>query len=144
MAKADLKTKATEVSAGDFLDAVADPRRREEGRALDALYRKVTGLAPKMWGPSIVGYGSYTYTYDSGRSGTMARGGFSPRKSALTVYLDTDDASEALFAKLGPHSRGTSCLYIKRLDQVDMAVLEDLIRASWRITGERWPVSSGE
>lgn len=141
---AELKTRATEIDVSAFLDAVPDPRRRDEGRALDALYRKVTGCEPKMWGPSIVGYGSYHYKYDSGHEGTMARAGFSPRKAALTLYLDAcdgavGDEAEALFARLGPRSRGKSCLYIKRLDKVDTEVLEQLVRLSWNSINARWP-----
>ena len=143
MAKAELKTIATGGDVAAFLEAVPDPRRRAEGRALDAIYRRVTGLAPKMWGPTIVGYGQYTYTYNSGRRGTMARAGFSPRKAALTLYLDpcADDspAASALFDRLGPHSRGKSCLYLKRLESMNHAVLEDLIRQSWTSSQQRWP-----
>ena len=81
MAKAELKTKATEVAPTDFIAAVPDERRREEAAVIDALHRRVTGCEPKMWGPSIIGYGSYHYKYESGREGTMCRGGFSPRKA---------------------------------------------------------------
>ena len=145
MAKAVLKTTATEVSVADFIAAVPDARRREEAGVLDALHRKVTGCAPKMWGPSIVGYGVYRYKYDSGREGDWMRAGFSPRKAAATVYLMGTFAdarkteADALFSRLGPHSVGKSCLYLKRLDKVDMAVLEALIRLSWEAMQERWP-----
>ena len=88
MAKAELKTRATEVSVAAFLAAVPDPRRREEGLVLDSLHRKVTGCEPRMWGPSIVGYGVYHYKYESGHEGTMARAGFSPRKAASVLYLN--------------------------------------------------------
>jgi hypothetical protein len=140
----ELKTKPTEVEVAAFLDAVPDERRRAESHALDALHRKVTGLEPRMWGPSIVGYGEYTYTYDSGRSGTMARAGFSPRKAAAVVYLTSDFGdrqakADALFARLGPHAFGKSCLYLKRLDKIDMAALEGLVRLSWEANNERWP-----
>lgn len=141
MADAKLKTTATGADVAAFLDAVPDPRRRTEGHALDALHRKVTGCEPRMWGPSIVGYGRYTYTYDSGRSGTMARAGFSPRKAAAVVYLNSDmgEEADALFARLGPHSFGKSCLYLKHLDKIDMDALEGLIRLSWEANNERWP-----
>ena len=145
MAKAVLKTTATEVSVADFIATVPDPRRREEAGLLDALHRKVTGLNPAMWGPTIVGYGVYHYKYDSGREGTMARAGFSPRKAASVLYLNGSfgDArqaqADALFARLGPHSTGTACLYIKRLDKIDMAALEGLVRLSWEAMNERWP-----
>lgn len=144
MAKAKLKTRATEVGVADFIAGLPDERRREEARALDALYRRVTGLEPRMWGPSIVGYGSYDYRYDSGRSGTMCKAGFSPRKAALTLYLvDGHGArqaqADALFARLGKHSTGKSCLYVKRLDQIDAEALEGLVALSWELMNERYP-----
>ena len=145
MAKAVLKTMATEVSVADFIAAVPDPRRREEAAQLDALHRKVTGADPAMWGPTIVGYGSYHYKYESGREGTWARGGFSPRKAASVVYLvgtfegDRKTEAEALFARLGPHSTGKACLYLKRFDKIDMDALEGLVRLSWEAINERWP-----
>lgn len=144
MAKAELKTKATAVSADDFIAAQADPRRRDEAAALDALHRRVTGAEPKMWGPSIIGYGSYDYKYDSGREGTMCRAGFSPRKAALTLYLmgtyvERQAEADALFARLGKHTTGKSCLYIKKLDDVDMEALEALVRLSWDTMNEKYP-----
>jgi hypothetical protein len=144
MAKAKLKTRATEIGVADFIAGLPDERRREEARALDALYRRVTGLEPRMWGPSIVGYGSYDYRYDSGRSGTMCKAGFSPRKAALTLYLvDGHGArqadADALFARLGKHSTGKSCLYVRRLDQIDAEALEGLVALSWELMNERYP-----
>ena len=145
IAKAVLKTTATTVCVADFIAAVPDPRRREEAEALDALHRKVTGCEPKMWGPSIVGYGSYCYKYDSGRGGTSARAGFSPRKAAAVLYLNgtyegaRKDEADVLFGRLGPHTTGQSCLYLKRLDKIDMNVLEQLVRLSWEAMNERWP-----
>ncbi len=144
MAKAELKTRATEVGVEDFIAGLPDERRRAEARALDALYRRVTGLEPRMWGPSIVGYGSYDYRYDSGRGGTMCKAGFSPRKAAVTLYLvDGHGArqadADALFARLGNHSIGKSCLYVKRLDQVDAEALEGLVALSWELMNERYP-----
>jgi hypothetical protein len=144
MAKSELKTKATEVSVTGFIAAQPDERRREEAAVIDAIHRRVTGHQPKMWGPSIIGYGSYDYKYDSGREGTMARAGFSPRKAAMTVYLmgnycDHQARADALFAKLGKHTTGKSCLYIKKLADVDLAVLEELVALSWRIMNEKYP-----
>lgn len=142
---AENKTRATEVSAADFLAAIPEERRRSDGDVLDALHRHVTGCEPKMWGPSIVGYGSYTYRYDSGREGTSLRAGFSPRKPALVLYLngtysgERQGEADALLARLGPHTTGKSCLYIKRLDQVDLAVLEDLVRLSWDAMNAQYP-----
>ncbi len=144
MAKAENKTQATEVSVADFLAAVPDKRRRDEAAVIDALHRRVTGLEPKMWGPSIVGYGSYYYKYESGREGTSCRGGFSPRKAAMTVYLmgnycDRQNEADALFARLGKHKTGASCLYINKLADVDLAVLEELVRLSWQSMNDKYP-----
>lgn len=144
MAKAELKTKATEVSVADYIAAVPDERRREEATVIDALHRRVTGLEPAMWGRSIIGYGSYNYKYDSGREGTMCRGGFSPRKAALTVYLmgnycNHQAKADDLFARLGKHKTGKSCLYINKLADVDLAVLEELVALSWQAMNEAYP-----
>ncbi len=144
MAKAELKTTATEVRVADFLAAVPDPSRREEAAVIDALLRKVTGCEPKMWGPSIIGYGSYNYKYDSGREGTMCRAGFSPRKAAMTIYLmgnycDRQVEVDDLFARLGKHTTGKSCLYIKKLADVDLEVLERLVAISWQIMNAKYP-----
>ena len=144
MAKAELKTTATEVRVADFLAAVPDPSRREEAAVIDALLRKVTGCEPKMWGPSIIGYGSYNYKYDSGREGTMCRAGFSPRKAAMTIYLmgnycDRQAEVDDLFARLGKHTTGKSCLYIKKLADVDLDVLERLVAISWQIMNAKYP-----
>ncbi len=141
MAKADLKTKATEVSVAAFIAAVPDARRRAEAGVIDAMLRRVTGLEPKLWGPSIIGYGSYDYKYDSGREGTSCRTGFSPRKAALVLYLSGDEAAEAkeLYTRLGQHSRGKACLYIKQLADVDLAVLERLVGFSWKVMNRRYP-----
>lgn len=136
MAKAELKTKPTEVTVEQFIASLPDERRRGEAKALDTIYRRVTGLGPKMWGPSIIGYGSYDYRYDSGHSGTMCKAGFSPRKAALTLYLagwygDRQGEANDLLARLGKHSTGKACLYVKRLEQVDIDVLEQLVALSW-------------
>jgi len=137
---AELKTKATEVSVEAFLDTVEDPRRREDGKALAALLERVTGEPAKMWGPSIVGFGSYHYTYDSGHSGEMCRIGFSPRKAQLVLYgLRAGDDAEAMLARLGKHSTGKGCLYVKKLADVDMGVLEAMARASLKEMQRRYP-----
>jgi hypothetical protein len=144
MAKAELKTKPTVASVADFIAAVPDARRREEAAVIDALHRRVTGHEPQLWGPSIIGYGSYSYRYDSGREGTWMRAGFSPRKAALTVYLmgnycNHQAEADALFARLGKHKTGKSCLYITKLADVDLAVLEQLVALSWQAMNEAWP-----
>lgn len=144
MAKAENKTRATEASVADFIAAVPDARRREEAGLIDALHRRVTGLEPKLWGTSIIGYGSYRYQYESGRGGTSCRGGFSPRKAAMTVYLmgnycNRQAEADDLFARLGKHKTGASCLYINRLADVDLGVLEELVALSWQCMNEKYP-----
>ena len=144
MGKYEAKTKATEVSVAVYIASLPDQRRREEAAALDALHRRVTGLEPKMWGPTMIGYGSYDYTYASGHSGTAMRGGFSPRKAALTVYLmgnygEAQPEADALFARLGKHKFTKSCLYINKLGDVDLEALEGLVRLSWEAMEAKYP-----
>ena len=128
---AEPKTKKTDASVAAFLDAVADPRRREDARAVLALMKRITGEEPKMWGTSIVGFGSYTYTYASGQTGDWPIAGFSPRKQALTLYLMPGFEKDAdLMKRLGKHKTGKSCLYLNRLADVDAGVLEELVRRS--------------
>lgn len=125
---AELKTQKTQASVAGFLQAIADETRRKDAKAVDRLMREVTGEKPAMWGPAIVGYGQRTITYDSGRTLDWMRVGFSPRKAALVLYLTCDLAAHAdLTAKLGKHSTGKGCLYIKKLADVDPAVLRKLI-----------------
>src|ERR1700693_6365652 len=113
------KTKPTKVSVVAFIGALTDPARRADAKALVKLMQNATGERPKMWGPSIIGFGSYHYTYDSGREGDMPLAGFSPRKAATVVYGMTGSSDpEALLAKLGRHTTGKGCLYIKRLADV--------------------------
>ena len=143
MAKYEAKTSATEVSVADFIAALADARRREEAAVLDAMHRRVTGLEPRMWGPSMIGYGSYHYRYASGHEGTAMRAGFSPRKTALTLYLmgnycGRQTEADALLAQLGKHKTGKSCLYVNKLADVDLAVLERLVALSWQAMSARY------
>ncbi len=128
--KAELKTKVNAASVSAFLDKQG--ARRDDCRALDALFSRATGDKGRMWGTSIVGYGSYVYTSPAtGRSGDWMEIGFSPRAQNLTLYLmDGFSERQALLARLGPHSTGKSCLYIKRLADIDTAVLEQLVQRS--------------
>jgi hypothetical protein len=123
------KTKATALSVGAYVDALTDPTQRSDAKELIQLMQRASGEKPKLWGASIVGFGSYHYRYDSGREGDVPLISFSPRKAALVLYsmLDHRDA-EALLAKLGKHTTGKGCLYIKKLADVDRTVLETLIR----------------
>src|SRR3954468_13780302 len=125
------KTVPTEADVRVFLDAVEHPVRKRDAATLAALMARVTGEQARMWGPSIVGFGTYHYRYPSGREGDMAAAGFSPRKAATTIYLpDGVDAHAELLASLGPHTVGTGCLHVKDLDSVDLGVLEQIVRRS--------------
>ena len=128
---AEQKTKPTKVSVTRFIASVPDERRRAEARRLLKVFKAATGKRPVMWGPSIVGYGSYHYKYASGHEGDCCLTGFSPRKAAISVYLTAGLANYGpLFKKLGPHTKSVGCLYLNRLDGVDLKVLEQLIRKS--------------
>src|SRR6204780_2132262 len=121
---ADNKTKPTELSVAAFINAITDPTKRADAKALVKLMQDAAGEKPKMWGPSIIGFGSYHYKYDSGREGDMPLIGFSPRKAANVLYgLHGSSDSKALLAKLGKHTTGKGCLYIKKLADVDQQVL---------------------
>ena len=125
------KTLPTQVSVDHHIGARTTPAQQADCQALMAMLQRLTGEPPAMWGPSIVGYGAYSYTYDSGRSGTMCRTGFAIRGRELVVYLVAEgDDQPALLARLGPHKMGNACLYIKRLADVDANVLEQLVAGS--------------
>ncbi|MCW3847149.1 DUF1801 domain-containing protein [Sphingomonas sp. LB-2] len=128
---AENKTKATEVKVDDFIDAIENPVRQADAKAVRAMLERVTGDPARMWGPSIIGFGSYHYKYESGHEGTMCRLGFSPRKGELVLYLTgTVSKQHEALTRLGKHKTGKGCLYIKKLADVDMGVLEELAVAS--------------
>jgi hypothetical protein len=130
---AELKTQPTNKSVKDFIDGIADDTKRRDCRTIMKIMKKVTKARPKMWGTSIVGYGSYHYKYASGRQGDWFTAGFSPRAQSLTLYIMSGfRGHDALMKKLGKHTTGKSCLYIKRLDEIDLDVLEELIERSVR------------
>src|SRR5215471_17457404 len=123
------KTKATNVSVSAYIEGLTDPTRRSEARELVEVMQRASGEKPKLWGPSIVGFGSYHYKYDSGREGDMPLISFSPRKAAMVLYSMLAHAeAQAVLAKLGRHTTGKGCLYIKKLADVDKTVLEALIK----------------
>jgi hypothetical protein len=127
----DMKTRPTEQSVDGFLEQIADERQRDDSRAVARIMGEITGAEPRMWGESIVGFGSYHYRYASGREGDWPLAGFSPRKQSLTLYLSYGlEQQGELLQRLGKHKIGKSCLYIKRLSDVDEAVLRELIRQS--------------
>jgi hypothetical protein len=136
------KTQPTPADVDAFLGAVEPERRREDGRALNALFERVTGWSPVMWGPSMIGYGSYHYRYDSGREGDFLATGFSPRKANLSIYIMPGYADYApLLNRLGKHKMGKSCLYVSKLGDVDLDVLSELIQAGLEDLGRTWPVT---
>jgi hypothetical protein len=124
---------ATDAAVREFLDKVTHVTRRRDADTLLALMERATGEPARMWGASIVGFGEYHYRYESGREGDAPAAGFSPRKAASTVYLaDGIGAHEQALAGLGPHTTGVGCLYLKNLDDVDLSVLEAIVRDSYR------------
>ena len=134
-----MKTTPTGASVKAFIDAIGDEQRRRECRAVMTIMKAATGASPKMWGPSIVGYGSYHYKYDSGREGDWFLAGFSPRKQDLTLYIMSGFAGHAeLMQKLGRHKTGVSCLYLRTLDDVDLDVLSELVRRSVAAVDQRY------
>ncbi len=137
---AETKTKPTAASVDDYIDAIDDERKRDDSRVLVKMMTKITGEKPRMWGPSIIGFGSYHYKYDTGHEGDAAIAGFSPRKAALTVYITSDfEKYGDLIAKLGKHKASKACLYIKKLDDIDMQVLEALVRQSVASARKMYP-----
>lgn len=127
----DMKTKPTAASVAAFVAAVPNAQRRADAQAALKLMTKWTGLKPKMWGTSIIGFGTYHYKYDSGREGDMCMTGFSPRSSALVFYaMGGVPDDDPLFKKLGKHKRSKSCIYINKLSDVDLGALEAIIRQS--------------
>ena len=128
---AENKTKATDANADDFISSVENETRRKDGLKLLEIYKRVTGLEPKMWGPSIVGFGAYHYKSErSSQEGDMPLAAFSPRKQNLTLYVYPKNFPE-LLKDLGKHTTSVSCLYVNKLDDVDLEVLEKLIAASY-------------
>jgi len=125
---AENKTVPTDASVDEFIATIDNSRRRADALTALEIFKEVTGLSPVMWGPSIIGFGSYHYKYDSGREGDMPAAGFSPRKANTTFYIgDEFDDAEALLAKLGKHKKSVACLYINKLDDVDLDVLREII-----------------
>ena len=134
------KMQPTAEDVGAFIDRVPDEKRREDARALCAMMERIVGEPPRMWGPSIVGFGHYHYRYESGREGDAGVAGFSPRAKELVVYLPADPpGKDALLARLGKHKAGKCCLYIKRLADVDQAVLGELVAQAAVAIKQRYP-----
>ena len=125
---AENKTKPITVSVGDFISVIDNARRQGDTLTALEIYKGVTGLTPVMWGPSIIGFGTHHYIYDSGREGNGPAACFSPRKANMTFYVgDQFEGAQALYAKLGKHKKSVACLYINKLDDVDLEVLREII-----------------
>ena len=139
MAKNENKTTENEASVEDFLNTVKDESKRADSFEVKQMMERITGHPAKMWGSSIVGFDVYHYKYNSGRVGDMLKVGFSPRSTALTLYIMPGfDRYEELMSKLGKYKTGKSCLYIKKLENVDKAVLEELITESYNYMTEKY------
>jgi hypothetical protein len=129
---AENKTKPTDASVDAFLDGVVPAQRRDDARRVCDLMAKVANEPPVMWGRAIVGFGNRHYRYASGREGDICQIGFSPRKAATVLYLTCDlDRHQSVLDRLGKHDRGVGCLYVKRMEDVDEHVLEELVTTAW-------------
>jgi hypothetical protein len=123
--------RPTQASVDDFIAAVAKPVRRADAAVVRAIMERVTGEPATMWGPSIIGFGTCHYRYDSGHEGDMCRVGFSPRSANLVLYVGGFPEYDALLARLGKHRRSTACLYLNKLADVDLAILEEIVRRTF-------------
>lgn len=128
------KTKPTPASVDEFIAAIENPRRRTDALTALKIYKEITGLPPVMWGPSIIGFGALHYVYETGREGDMPAAAFSPRKANMTFYVgDQFEGAEELYAKLGKHKKSVACLYINKLEDVDLDVLHEIIARQYRL-----------
>lgn len=140
MAKSSAKTKPTTISVATYIAKQRDPQTRADCKALVRLMRKVTGKSAKVWAPGMIGFGRYHYRYPSGREGDCFLVGFKPRQGQLSLYVMAGfGGSAALLRKLGKHKKSVSCLYVKRLADINLAVLEKLLRVSVREVKRRYP-----
>ena len=136
---AENKTQPTKQSVTSFLNAVENEQRKKDGFEVLELMKEITGEEPVLWGPSLIGFGKYHYKYESGREGDFFRTGFSPRKTALTLYIMSGFSRyDDLMSKLGKYKTGKSCLYLKKLDDVDREVLRELIEESLKFMKEKY------
>jgi len=140
MKKNENKTQVTEASVTDFLESVADEKKKADSYKVLEMMKRLSGEEPKMWGPSLIGFGTYHYKYESGREGDFFRVGFSPRKQALTVYVMPGfERFPQLMDQLGKYKTGKSCLYIKKLEDVEAPILEKLLVKSLEYMKEKYP-----
>ena len=130
---AENKTKPTSASVDEFIGSIENSRRRHDALIALKIYEEITGLPPVMWGPSIIGFGSLHYVYETGREGDMPAAAFSPRKASLTFYVgDKFEGAEKLYAKLGKYKKSVACLYINKLEDVDLDVLSEINASDYR------------
>jgi hypothetical protein len=143
MSKYKTKTKATAVSVAGFIASIENETRRADAKVLVKIFEDVTGWKPRMWGPTIIGFGAYHYTYESGHSGSICAVGFSPRKANLVIYAADFPGKAELLSKLGKHKGGIKqCLYINKLSDVQLASLKTIVRKSLVELRKMWPVTS--
>ncbi|GIQ62783.1 hypothetical protein PACILC2_13510 [Paenibacillus cisolokensis] len=136
----ELKTKETDHSVVEFIENVENPKKREDAYRLLDIFTETTGYEAKMWGPSIIGFGSYHYKYKTGHEGDAPLVGFSPRKAKISLYLMLDESvREELLPKLGKHTSGKACVYINKLEDIDIEVLKALINQSIKFLKETYP-----
>jgi hypothetical protein len=138
---AELKTKVSHASVSDFLHTIEPEAKRQDAFALLQLFEKITGEEAKLWGSSIIGFGQYHYTYDSGQEGDACLTGFSPRKANLTIYIMPGFKEyQDLLEKLGKHKTSVSCLYINKLSDIDIDVLSQLVKKGYIDMKEKYPI----
>ena len=136
---AELKTKPNDQNVDDFLQTVGDPAKREDCHRVLDIMKQITQQEPKMWGDSMVGFGNYHYQYTSGREGNWFLTGFSPRKHSLTIYIMAGfDKFDNLMSKLGKYKNSKSCLYVKKLEDIDLGILKELIAESIKLVSKRY------
>ncbi|MEG2102381.1 MAG: DUF1801 domain-containing protein [Flavobacterium sp.] len=133
------KTTETQSSVTDFINTVEDEAKRNDAFELIKIMRQITGFEPKMWGPSIIGFGSYHYKYASGHEGDAPLAAFSPRKSATTIYFFSSENTEKELAKLGKHKSSKACIYIKKLTDIDLEILKNVILISIKEVQNLYP-----
>ncbi|WP_234570719.1 DUF1801 domain-containing protein [Rhodohalobacter sp. 614A] len=136
---AENKTQPTDQSVKSFIEALDDQQKIADSYSLVKLMKEVTGCDPKMWGPSIIGFDQYYYKYESGREGNMLKAGFSPRKREFSIYIMSGfKRQEELLQKLGKHRTGKACLYVKKLDDIDMDILREMVEESVKYVDEKY------
>jgi hypothetical protein len=134
------KTTENNLSVNDFIETVADPVKKRDSYSLVKIMQETTGIEAKMWGTAIIGFGSYHYKYESGREGNAPLAGFSPRANAISLYTATDPNTKAdLLSKFGKFKTGKSCIYVKRLEDIDLGILKELIRNSVAYLRKKYP-----